>query len=188
MRSRRSSPAPRRSGPSDLASARGRACPQLEGVSDRRRCRGIRHRRGCVRRDGGGCASARGDGTRRCVVRAVRRRRRRRRVATGPPVRRSASAGRRLRDRFLLHRAVSIVRLSGLGELPRDRDVHRDRRLGRRDPRGDPSPCGDFGDRAQQAGRGAGGAAARGHADRPGRPARGGVRRGRSRDARARRG
>ena len=146
---RRSSPAPRRSGPSDLASARGRACPQLEGVSDRRRRRGIRHRRGRVRRDGGGGAAARGDRARRSLVRAVRRRGRRRGVATRPSVRRSVGAGRRRRDRFLLHRAVSNVRLSGLGELPRDRDVHRDRRPRRRDPRGDPAPRGDFGDRAR---------------------------------------
>ena len=186
MRSRRSSPAPRRSGPSDLASARGRTCPQPEGVSDCRRRRGIRHRRGRVRRDGSGCASARGDRARRPVVRAVCGRRRRRGVATRPSVRGPVGDRGCPCDRFLLHRAVSNVRLSGLGELPRDRDVHRDRRPGRRDPRSDPSPRGDFGDGAQQASRGAGGAAARGHADRPGRPARRGVRRGRPRDARAR--
>jgi hypothetical protein len=62
----------------------------------------------------------------------------------GPVFGVSVSASRRLRDRFLLHRALSRVRLSGLGELPRHRHVHRHRHPRRHDSRRGPAPRRDL--------------------------------------------
>ena len=175
--------------PSDLASARGRTCPQLEGISDRRRCRGVRRQRGRVRRDDGGGAVARGDRARRpsgaCCVRggvgfAAWR--------LGPLVRRPVGAGCCPGDRFVLHRALSVVRLGdwvnylvtamyiaigvfvgAILEATRRRAATSETARGKL---------------AEEQ------AALRRVAtlDRPGRPARGGVRRGRRGDARPRRG